>query len=102
MSSKTKPAPVSPAKMPAAKTAAPTPPPPPTPPLFRRIDWWTMAIAFAIVWTVYFLTLAPQVTLEDSGELATASYWAGIPHPPGYPFWTIYTWLWTTLVPFGN
>jgi len=26
----------------------------------------------------------------------------GIPHPPGYPFWTIYTWLWTVLVPFKN
>jgi Flp pilus assembly protein TadD len=61
-----------------------------------------MVIAFAIVWVVYFLTLAPQVTLEDSGELTTASYWAGIPHPPGYPFWTIYTWLWTVLVPFNN
>ena len=61
-----------------------------------------MGIAFAFVWTIYFCTLAPEVTLEDSGELTTASYWAGIPHPPGYPFWTIYTWLWTVLVPFGN
>jgi tetratricopeptide (TPR) repeat protein len=97
MSSKTKPAPA-----PAAKTAAPPPAQAPTPPLFRRIDWWTLAIAFAVVWTVYFITLAPEVTLEDSGELTTGSYWAGIPHPPGYPFWTIYTWLWTVLVPFGN
>ena len=61
-----------------------------------------MLVAFGIVWIVYFLTLAPEVTLEDSGELTTASYWAGIPHPPGYPFWTIYTWLWTVLVPFRN
>ncbi len=66
------------------------------------MDWWTLAIAFGIVWVVYFVSLAPQVTLEDSGELTTASYWAGIPHPPGYPFWTIYTWLWTVLVPFKN
>ena len=97
MSSKTKPAPAS-----AAKTAAPPPAQAPPPPLFRPIDWWTLAIAFAIVWTVYFITLAPEVTLEDSGELTTGSDWAGIPHPPGYPFWTIYTWLWTVLVPFGN
>jgi tetratricopeptide (TPR) repeat protein len=102
MNSKTKQAPAPPAKTPAAKTAAPTPAPAPSPPLFRPIDWWTLLVAFAIVWIVYFLTLAPQVTLEDSGELTTASYWAGIPHPPGYPFWTIYTWLWTVLVPFGN
>jgi hypothetical protein len=51
---------------------------------------------------IYFVCLAPEVTLEDSGELCTASYYAGIPHPPGYPFWTIYTWLWTVLVPFKN
>ena len=61
-----------------------------------------MGVAFAIVWVIYFICLAPQVTLEDSGELCTASYYAGIPHPPGYPFWTIYTWLWTVLVPFKN
>ena len=42
------------------------------------------------------------MTLEDSGELATGSFYAGIPHPPGYPFWTMYTWLWTVLVPFKN
>ncbi len=72
------------------------------PPLFRRLDWLTLLITFGIVWTTYYLTLAPEVTLEDSGELATASYYAGIPHPPGYPFWTIYTWLWTVLLPVGS
>jgi len=61
-----------------------------------------MLAAFAVVWVVYFICLAPEVTIEDSGELCTASYYAGIPHPPGYPFWTIYTWLWTVLVPFKN
>lgn len=78
------------------------PPPARVAPLFRRIDWLALGITLAIVWTIYFITLAPQVTLEDSGELCTASYYAGIPHPPGYPFWTIYTWLWTVLVPFKN
>jgi len=71
-------------------------------PLFRRIDWLTFLITFACVWVGYYLTLAPELTLEDSGELATGSFYAGIPHPPGYPVWTIYTWLWTVLVPFGN
>ena len=54
------------------------------------------------MWTVYLFTLAPELTLEDSGELCTASYYAGIPHPPGYPFWAIYSWLWTAILPFGN
>src|SRR5579862_9412045 len=86
----------------APASATPAAPAPPVPPLFRRIDWLTLGITFAIVWVIYFVCLAPEVTLEDSGELCTASYYAGIPHPPGYPFWTIYTWLWTVLVPFKN
>ena len=85
----------------ASRAAAP-PAAPMLPPLFRRIDWLALLICFAVVETIYFLTLAPQVTLEDSGELVTGSFYAGIPHPPGYPFWAIYSWIWTRLVPFGN
>lgn len=70
-------------------------------PLFRPTDWLTFAITTVLVWIGYYLTLAPDLTLEDSGELATASFYAGIPHPPGYPVWTIYTWFWT-LLPYGN
>lgn len=72
------------------------------PPLFRKLDWLTAGVAFIVVWTIYFLTMAPELTLEDSGELVTGAVYAGIPHPPGYPVWTIYTWLWTVLVPWGN
>ncbi len=84
--------------------AARTPPPAPmrVPPLFRKIDWLALIITFAVIWTVYFLTLAPEQTLEDSGELCTGAFYAGIPHPPGYPFWTIYAWLWTKLLVVGN
>src|SRR2546423_9031822 len=90
---------------PANKPAAPVskaPVPARVPSLFRRTDWLTFLITFAAVWIGYYLTLAPELTLEDSGELATGSFYAGIPHPPGYPVWTIYTWLWTVLVPFKN
>jgi hypothetical protein len=72
------------------------------PPLFRRIDWLALIITFAAVWAVYLWTLAPELTLEDSGELCTGSFYAGIPHPPGYPFWAIYSWFWTFILPFGN
>jgi hypothetical protein len=90
-----------------AKQSAPvtrTPPPVPVrvPPLFRKIDWLALIITSAVIWTVYFLTLAPELTLEDSGELCTGSFYAGIPHPPGYPFWAIYSWLWTKLLLVGN
>ena len=59
---------------------------------FRRIDWWAFWIALAVSFAVYFFTLAPTLTLEDSGELAVASDYLGVPHPPGYPIWTLVTW----------
>ena len=68
-------------------------PPAPVAPLFRRIDWLTLLITAGIIWVIYFLTIAPELTLEDSGELVTGSMYAGIPHPPDYPVWTIYSWL---------
>ena len=91
----------------------PPPAPAPTPkpalaipgavaPLFRKIDWLTFGIATALMFAIYAFTLSPQLTLQDSGELAVGSYYAGVPHPPGYPVWTIYTWLWTVLLPAGN
>jgi hypothetical protein len=46
---------------------------------------------------MYTLSLAPTVTLEDSGELLTAACNLGIPHPPGYPLWCLlahpFTWI---------
>ena len=71
------------------------------PPMFRPVDWLALGITTVVVFIVFFLTLAPNVTLEDSGEMATASFYGGIPHAPGYPVWTIYTWLWTH-IPFGS
>ncbi len=85
-------------------TAAKTPAPEPVQvaALFRPVDWLVMLFTFAVIWGIYLFTLAPNVTLEDSGELCTGSFYAGIPHPPGYPFWAIYSWIWTKIVPFGN
>src|SRR5262245_6773201 len=96
-----KPAPA-PAK-PTTKAAAAAPGPAPKPPsLFRRIDWITLAVTTLLVLGAYVYTLAPDLTLEDSGELAVGSYYAGVPHPPGYPVWTMYTWLFTVLLPISN
>jgi len=105
-------APATPAKSPVATPAAPAKPAPvkaapvkavpvKVPPLFRKIDWIALVITFLALWGIYLYTLAPELTLEDSGELCTGSFYAGIPHPPGYPFWAIYSYLWT-LLPFGN
>ncbi len=71
-------------------------------PLYRKVDWMTMGVTFLVAFIGYLITLAPDLTLEDCGELAVGSYYAGVPHPPGYPVWTIYTWLFTVLVPISN
>ena len=61
-------------------------------PFFRRADWISFGVTFFIALVVYTLTLAPTVTLEDSGELIVASDYLGVPHPPGYPIWSLMTW----------
>jgi len=71
-------------------------------PMFRPMDWITLAVTFGVIWIVYLFMLAPEQTLEDSGELCTGAFYAGIPHPPGYPFWSVYAWFWTAILPIGN
>ena len=88
-----------PANTPAAKVP---PTAPERPPLFHKIDWIAFAVTSFLVFLGYFLTLAPDLTLEDCGELAVGSYYAGVPHPPGYPLWTIMTWLFTVIYPVSN
>lgn len=51
---------------------------------------------------LFILTLAPTVTAEDSGELIAAAWHFGIPHPPGYPLWTLLCGIFTHLLPLGS
>jgi tetratricopeptide (TPR) repeat protein len=69
---------------------------------YSRRDLAAGGIAFAVAFAGYLWTLAPSVTLEDSGEFLTAAYHLGVPHPPGYPVWTILAWVWYHIIPFGN
>jgi len=62
------------------------------PSFFHRADWIAFGLTFLIALTVYTLTLQPTVGLEDSGELIVASDYLGVPHPPGYPIWSLLTW----------
>lgn len=62
-------------------------------PFFRRVDWLALLFTFVIALIGYALTLQPTVGLEDSGELVVASDYLGVPHPPGYPIWTLLTWV---------
>ncbi len=51
--------------------------------------------------TVYIVTLCPTVYVGDSGELITACFHLGVPHPPGYPLYCILGKVFT-LLPFAN
>src|SRR6266404_3523796 len=70
--------------------AVPVKPPPRKTGLFRPLDWFTFGVTTFLVFLGYYLSLAPDLGLEDSGELAVGSFYAGVPHPPGYPVWTLY------------
>ena len=67
---------------------------------FDRLDWVAFWTATLITMVVYFFTLGPSVGLEDSGELATAAAYLGVPHPPGYPFWTLCSWIFCKIFSF--
>jgi hypothetical protein len=47
------------------------------------------AIAAALVFILYLLTLAPSVAMWDTGEYMAATKVLGLPHPPGNPFFLL-------------
>ena len=57
--------------------------------------------AFALPLVVYLRTLAPTITWThdsaDGGDLITAAYTLGVPHPPGYPIYCLLGWLFVRL-----
>src|SRR5436309_7257370 len=50
---------------------------------------------------LYSWTLAPTVTLVDSGELIVAARFLGVAHPPGFPLYVMLAHL-ASLVPMGS
>lgn len=95
--------------MSSTTVAGPVLPPEPLPVLtpssperFQLSDFIAAGIVLAITLGLYICTLAPNVTLEDSGELITAAAKFGVGHPPGYPLWTMAGFLLSHLFPFGN
>lgn len=67
---------------------------------FSRLDWTAFWTATLISLAVYIVSLPPSVTLEDSGEFAVAADWLGVPHPPGYPLWTMMAWVFARIFSF--
>lgn len=74
---------------------------PPSTPVFLRADWLVALVTTVISGAVYFYTAQPNVGLLDSGEFIAAAQHFGVPHPTGYPLWTLMAWLFQ-LLPLGN
>ena len=68
---------------------------------FERTDWVAAGVSYLIAQCIYFFTTQPNVGLLDSGEFLTAAVHVGVPHPTGYPLWTIGAHIFK-LFPFGN
>jgi hypothetical protein len=58
-------------------------------------------MVFYVALFLYAWTLAPTVTLVDSGELIVVARFLGVAHPPGFPLWVMLAHL-ASLVPFGS
>src|SRR6266700_5757421 len=69
-------------------------------PWFRTELFCTSAV-FLVALLLYCCTLAPTVTLTDSGELIVVAHALGVAHPPGVPLWVMLAHL-ASLVPLGN
>src|SRR5262245_56929196 len=59
------------------------------------------AVVIVVALQVYRITLAPTVTLVDSGELIVAAKTLGVAHPPGVPLYVILAHL-ATFLPIGS
>jgi len=58
------------------------------------------AISSAVVlFVVYALTLAPDVTFWDAGEFIAAAHALGVPHPPGTPLFVLLVNVWAKVIP---
>src|SRR6266852_5802781 len=66
-----------------------------------RAELLCASMVFLAALLLYSWTLAPTVTLTDSGELIVVAHGLGVAHPPGVPLWVILAHL-ASLVPLGN
>ncbi|HYE79430.1 MAG TPA: DUF2723 domain-containing protein, partial [bacterium] len=74
-------------------------------PWYQR-PWVVSLLCAAPLLACYLTTTAPDLTWahsnEDSGDLVTAAYLWGIPHPTGYPFYLLTCRLLMVLLPVGT
>ncbi len=66
-----------------------------------RAELFCAGLVFLVALVLYSWTLAPTVTLVDSGELIVVARFLGVAHPPGFPLWVMLAHL-ASLVPLGS
>ena len=54
-----------------------------------RPSYRAAAVASALVFVLYLVTLAPSTAMWDTSEYIAAAYTLGLPHPPGNPFFVL-------------
>ena len=66
-----------------------------------RPSYLAAAIAAALVFVLYLLTLSPSTAMWDTSEYISAAYVLGLPHPPGNPLFVLIGRLFAVL-PLGS
>src|ERR1700737_3128833 len=68
---------------------------------WSRAELLCDGMVFLAALFLYSWTLAPTVTLTDSGELIVVAHGLGVAHPPGFPLWVLLAHF-ASVVPFGS
>ncbi len=76
--------------------------PAPAPADAGRRDRLSAAAVVLAALAAYVPTLCPTIPPGDSGELIACAATLGVPHPPGYPIYTLLGWLWIHVLPIGS
>ena len=70
------------------------------------VEWALFGVVAMVAFAVYAITLAPGITWEnlggDGGDLITAAFTWGIPHPSGYPTYLLGLRGFALVFPFGE
>ncbi|MCX7879299.1 MAG: DUF2723 domain-containing protein [Ignavibacteria bacterium] len=68
----------------------------------RLVFYSLLTLSFLFPFLIYFLTTNRSLDFTDNGELMAVCCTLGIPHPTGYPLFTILGYLWSLLPIFHS
>lgn len=56
---------------------------------YKKEYYITGSIVFLFATVIYLITMQPNISFWNSGELSACAYTLSIPHPPGAPLWIL-------------